>query len=134
MNKIKRSGKLLKAAFAVLFREKKLLLFPVIASALALVIALFFITPVALYPTGHPYSSAAHWSALVERFDHSVEWLHLQQGKPAYLGPVGVTGAGTLPWFTVKPWLAVFLRAPISHPCFSPRSAMSRSITKFYRH
>ena len=35
MNKIKRSGRLLKASFAVLFREKKLLLFPFIATALA---------------------------------------------------------------------------------------------------
>ena len=35
MNKIKRSLKLLQAAFAVLFREKKLLLFPLIATVLA---------------------------------------------------------------------------------------------------
>ncbi len=55
MNKIKRSVKLLQAAFNVLLREKKLFLFPVIATVLALVIALFFIAPVALYPTGHSY-------------------------------------------------------------------------------
>ena len=43
MNKIRCSGKLLKAAFAVLFREKKLLLFPFIATGFALVVAAFFI-------------------------------------------------------------------------------------------
>lgn len=64
MNKIKRSGRLPKASFAVLLREKKLLLFPLIASAMAVVVALFFIAPVAFYPTGHPYFSTAHWSAL----------------------------------------------------------------------
>ena len=60
MNKIKRSGRLLKASFAVLFREKKLLLFPLIGTGLAVVVALFFFAPIALYPTGHPYTSSAH--------------------------------------------------------------------------
>lgn len=67
MNKIKRSGRLLKASFAVLFREKKLLLFPFIATALAAVVALFFIAPIVFYPTGHPAFSAAHWSALADK-------------------------------------------------------------------
>jgi len=73
MNKIKRSGRLLKASFAVLFREKKLLLFPFIATALAAVVALFFIAPIALYPTGHLLFSAAHWSALAEMFTRNMD-------------------------------------------------------------
>jgi len=71
MNKIQRSRKLMKAAFAVLFREKKLLLFPVIATGLALVFALFYFAPVAFYPTGHPYFSVAHWSAIGERISQN---------------------------------------------------------------
>jgi Family of unknown function (DUF6159) len=67
MNKIKRSIHLLKTALAVLLREKKLLLFPFIATGIALVVAIFFIAPVVLYPTGHSYLSAAHWSAIGER-------------------------------------------------------------------
>src|ERR1035437_6030807 len=67
MNKIKRSGRLLKASFAVLFREKKLLLFPLIGTGLAVVVALFFFAPIVLYPTGHPYTSSAHWSALADK-------------------------------------------------------------------
>jgi len=67
MNKIKRSGKMLKAALAVLLREKKLLLFPVVATGFALCIAMFFIAPIVLYPTGHSCFSAAHWSALVSK-------------------------------------------------------------------
>jgi hypothetical protein len=70
MNKIKRSGRLLKASFAVLFREKKLLLFPLIGTGLAVVVALFFFAPIALYPTGHPYTSSAHWSALADKVAH----------------------------------------------------------------
>ena len=68
MNKIKRSLKLLQAAFAVLFREKKLLLFPLIASVLALVLAIFFIAPIALQPTGYSYTSGKHWTAVIQSF------------------------------------------------------------------
>lgn len=76
MNKIKRSGKLMKAAFAVLFREKKLLLFPLVASTLVLGVALFFIMPIVLYPTGHSVFTAEHWSALGGRASH---WFNLDQ-------------------------------------------------------
>ena len=41
MNKTERSIHLLKTAFAILFREKKLLLFPLIATGITLVVALF---------------------------------------------------------------------------------------------
>lgn len=106
MNKIKRSGKLFKAAFAVLFREKKLLIFPVIATVLAAVIATFFVTPIAFYPTGNPYFSQEHWKAIVERISDGIQWMQLQPNKPAHVGPVQVTGSGTLPIFSMKPWLA----------------------------
>ena len=76
MNKIKRSGRLLRASFAVLFREKKLLLFPLIATMLATVVALFFIMPVVLYPTWHSYFSAAHWSALADKLTQGFEPAH----------------------------------------------------------
>lgn len=70
MNKIKRSGRLLKASFVILFREKRLLLFPFITTGLAAVIALFFVAPVLFYPTGHPYFSTAHWSVLADKATH----------------------------------------------------------------
>jgi len=103
MNKIKRSGKLLKAAFAVLLREKKLLLFPVIATALALVAALFFIVPVALYPTGHSYFSAAHWNALAGMATEDFQPANHAPGHP---GPVG--GTGLVMFFSNHWWAAPF--------------------------
>src|SRR5882672_6167254 len=71
MNKIKRSEKLVKAAFAVLFHEKKLLLFPIIATGLALIVALFYFAPITFYPTGHSYFSTAHWGVIGERISQS---------------------------------------------------------------
>lgn len=86
MNKIKRSGRLLKASFAVLFREKKLLLFPFIATALAAVVAVFFITPITLYPTGHSYFSAAHWSALANKLTQHFTSANHAVSQPLLIG------------------------------------------------
>jgi uncharacterized membrane protein YeaQ/YmgE (transglycosylase-associated protein family) len=86
MNKIQRSIKLLKAAFAVLFREKKLLLFPFIATGLALVIFLFFAIPVVLYPTGHPFFSMEHWSVLAEKLAHPFAVKNHGVGQPMLIG------------------------------------------------
>lgn len=86
MNKIRRSGKLLKAAFAVLFREKKLLLFPFIMSLAAMVVAVFFLIPVVLYPTGHSCFTAAHWSALGDMF---VKAFASDRHAVGHAGPVG---------------------------------------------
>jgi hypothetical protein len=101
MNKINRSIKLLKTAFAILLREKKLLLFPFIGTGLAFVVMLFFVAPVALYPTGHPYFSVAHWSAIGERisqtFSTPPEQLKQFSDHPALTGFTnGLTGGGHL--------------------------------------
>ena len=107
MNKIKRSGKLLQAAFAVLFREKKLLLFPLIASALVLAVALFFIMPVVLYPTGHSIFTAEHWNALGQKAGH---WFNLEPPRrpPVHTASdalASVTGGNTR-LLAGHPWTA----------------------------
>jgi hypothetical protein len=114
MNKIKRSGRLLKVSFAVLFREKKLLLFPLIASAMAVVVALFFIAPVAFYPTGHPYFSTAHWSALGNLFEQNFAPQHHSPGQPVMVGKTGglmlLTGHWwAAPFFAIAYFTSMFL-------------------------
>jgi Family of unknown function (DUF6159) len=78
MNKIQRSIRLFKTACAVLVREKKLLAFPFIASGLAFIVMLFFVAPIALYPSGHPYWSGAHWSIIGGRISEA-----FSQAQPA---------------------------------------------------
>ncbi|HEY2328596.1 MAG TPA: DUF6159 family protein [Verrucomicrobiae bacterium] len=106
MNKIKRSGKLLKAAFAVLFREKKLLFFPLVATGLAAVMALFFITPILLYPTGHSYFSAAHWSALAGRLAQSFEASNHAPNQPVLPSKTGLMMLLSEHWW-LTPFFAV---------------------------
>lgn len=107
MNKIQRSGKLLKAAFAVLLREKKLLLFPLIATAFVLVMALFFIVPVICYPTGHPILSSEHWSALGQQ---ASQWVNLNAPKQKPVNSASDFFASqqhSSAWlFTGHPWTA----------------------------
>ena len=107
MNKIKRSGKLLKAAFAVLFREKKLLLFPLVTSALVLVVAVFFIMPIIFYPTGHSVFTAEHWSALGNKATH---WFNLAtaQRHTSKSTPDEITSSmgGTSQLLAGHPWMA----------------------------
>ena len=106
MNKIKRTGKLLKAAFAVLFREKKLLLFPLIASALAVVVALFFIAPIAFYPTDHSYFSMAHWSALGSKLMPGFEEAHHTPDQPMMVGKTSVVSLLSGNWWAA-PFFAI---------------------------
>lgn len=57
--------------FDVLLREKKLLLFPLLAAGLTFFVALFFVAPIMFYPSGHSYFSAAHWSVIGACISHA---------------------------------------------------------------
>jgi hypothetical protein len=64
MSKFQRSWLLLKNSISVIRRNPRLLAFPLVTALCTLVIALFFLAPVALWPTGHSYTEAAHWEAI----------------------------------------------------------------------
>ena len=150
MNKIKRSLHLLKTAFAILLREKKLLLFPIIASGVALVIALSFLAPVALYPTGHPYSSSAHWSVIGERITHAfspamhtVSHNDRTGNETTAFAPGGIAGVvfqhGWLtPFFAVAYFLSMFLgtfcNVAFYHEIMQALNGQAVSIRRGFRH
>ena len=68
MSKFQRSWALLKCSFRVIFENKRLLLFPIILSLLMIVIVVFFLAPVVLWPTGHGLAEAAHWQAVARQW------------------------------------------------------------------
>jgi len=63
MEKFQRSWQLFKTSLAVMQRDKKLLLFPILTTFFTVAIALLFICPVAFQRTGHSYLSFEHWKA-----------------------------------------------------------------------
>lgn len=113
MTKTQRSIRLLKTACAILLREKKLLAFPLVSFGLGLIVMLFFVAPIALYPTGHSYTSAAHWSVIGGRISEAFTPAH-NSGHPLLVGFAGGSrvifqhGWMTL-LFAVTYFLSIFL-------------------------
>jgi len=66
-DKLNRSWRLFASSFQIIGRQPKLLLFPVVTFVCTVVIALFFIAPAALLPTGHALSQSEHWIAAAQR-------------------------------------------------------------------
>lgn len=60
-----RSWQLLSRSLRVIFTHRKLLLFPLISSGCAVVMMLFFLSPAALYPTGHAITTGDHWQEIL---------------------------------------------------------------------
>ena len=71
MSKLQQSLALFKCSLRVVRENRKLLLFPIIISVLTLIIALFFMMPLAFWNTGHAFTEAAHWQVLA---DHVATW------------------------------------------------------------
>jgi len=74
IEKFSRSWQLFKASVSVLQQNPKLLVFPVVTTVFTAVILLFFVSPLALQPTGYRYTQPQHWRAV---------WETLVQGEPA---------------------------------------------------
>ena len=73
-----RSWQLLSRSLRVIVTHKKLLLFPLISSGCAVVMMLFFLSPAALYPTGHAIMTGDHWQELLRILGIDV----LNDGEP----------------------------------------------------
>jgi len=138
MNKIKRSGKMLKAAFAVLLRERKLLLFPFVATGFALAIAMFFIAPIVFYPTGHSCFSAAHWSALASKAGN---WFNVAPDQHGHMQVPSVNVLSNHPvtvlFFTtayfVSMFLATFCNVAFYHEIMQALNGNAVSIRRGFR-
>jgi hypothetical protein len=90
MNKFQRSWFLLKSSISVIARNKELLVFPIVTFLCTVVIALFFLAPPLLRPTGYSYTSAQHWTAICHSLftstpsGHHSDQLTLTSGAIAY--------------------------------------------------
>jgi hypothetical protein len=67
MNKFKTSWLIFRQTLEVMKTHKALLFFPVVISGFTLVIALFFVAPIALQPTGYSYLQGQHWKTVETR-------------------------------------------------------------------
>ena len=72
-------------------RDPRLLLFPIITAACTAAIVLLFVLPVAFEPTGHPYTSGAHWQTVGNRIG-----MVTSGGSGTALEADGAAGAGSV--------------------------------------
>jgi len=66
-DKFSRSWRLFVCSYQIIVKNKQLLLFPVLSFCFTLAIALFFLLPIVLFPTGQPWSDAHHWHTILNR-------------------------------------------------------------------
>jgi hypothetical protein len=133
----------LKASFSVLLREKKLLLFPCIATALAAGVALFFIAPIAFYPTGHSVFSSAHWSALADLFTRNMDPAeHRASHQPTSVGQFGFASFLSEHWWVAllmalcyftSMFLATFCNVAFYHEIIQALNGQAVSIRRGFR-
>ncbi len=106
MNKFQRSWELLKSSLAVMQRNKSLLLFPILTTACTVLVALVFLLPVALQPTGHSYLSGDHWKAVGNSFFAADGWESAASGNLE--NPVS-GGGRSVNIYGVRPLAAAYL-------------------------
>ena len=78
VEKFSRSWQLFRASVSVLQQNPKLMVFPVVTTVFTAVILLFFMSPLALQPTGYRYTQPQHWQAV---------WESVFQGDSAPVDP-----------------------------------------------
>lgn len=105
--KFKNSWLLFKSSLAVVRDNKKLLVFPVVIAVLTIFIALFFLAPIALQPTGYSYGQIEHWETIgrgifAEQPDGNVS--HPSQGERKFV----LTHRGVV-YFVIFYFISVFL-------------------------
>lgn len=126
MGKFQRSWALLGRSFQVMRENKKLLLFPIIITALTLLIAAFFIIPVATMKTGYAITDAAHWKAVGQAlgitFDKNG---NMQQGGSFYGIAVVI--------YLASMFLATFFNVAFYHEILAALNGQRVSIGRGFR-
>lgn len=108
MGRFQRSWSLFKSSASVVFQNPKVLLFPIVASAATVAIALFFLAPVALQPTGHGCGELTHWSAVAQLIFTQESLDHMGAGERGALHFRTAAIVYLLVLYFVSMFLAIF--------------------------
>lgn len=80
MGKFKTSWNLFRSSLSVIGKNKRLLLFPIIGFIFICIIALFFISPVLLWNSGHSVTELSHWEALGQHIGQIIKNRQVSDG------------------------------------------------------
>jgi hypothetical protein len=113
IGKFRRSWLLFTSSLSVIFRNRQLLVFPIVIFSLTALIVLFFLAPPLLRPTGFSYASADHWQAIY----HSL-FKHTSRGMGTQNHQIGFTPAAIVYLaflYLVTMFVATFLNVAFYH-------------------
>jgi hypothetical protein len=121
--KFARSWALFTSTLQVMRGHRKLLLFPIITAACSVVIAIFFLAPAVLYPSGHGLTESGHWLALAGRFG-----LDVQADNQSRFHPGALFYGYAAAIYLVSMFLATFANVAFYHQIMQALSGQPVSI------
>jgi hypothetical protein len=121
MDRLANGWKLLLNSFDVMMKNKKLLLFPVATACLTIVMAVLFLTPVALQPTSHSYTEKAHWAEVGDRLFvvGPPTAADLARGRKESVSITPVAYAFAAIFYFLSMFLATFFNVAFTHAIFN---------------
>lgn len=126
MNRFERSWLLFRSSLSVIARNKELLIFPIFITIATAVIMLFFLAPVAFWPTGHPVVSAEHWRALGHTFFAKTSGV--SGGHQYTYSPIGIAYAAFL--YFVSMFVATFFNVAFYNEILAALSGQPVSLAR----
>jgi hypothetical protein len=121
IDRFKNGWQLFLNSIDVMRKNKSLLLFPVATAALTFVMAGLFLAPIALQPTGHAYTEAAHWSEVGSRLMVSGPPTEddLAHGRKENVSLTKQAYAYVVLFYFVSMFLATFFNVAFTHEIFN---------------
>lgn len=111
--KFQRSWLLLKSSLSIIFRNKQLLVFPVVIFSLTVLIVLFFLAPAVLRPTGYSYTQPEHWQAISHSLFTRTESAAGRHGSEFGFTPAAIVYLALL--YFVSMFFATFFNVAFYH-------------------
>lgn len=125
MTKFQRSWVLFGRSFQVLRENKKLLLFPIIITALTVLIVAFFAVPLATMKTGYTITESAHWKAVGHGLGLTFDEKGVQQTGPFYAIMIVI--------YLISMFLSTFFNVAFYHEILAALNAQPVSIMRGFR-
>lgn len=122
-------------SLTVIRRNPLLLLFPVTTAALTVVMAGLFLTPIALAPTGHHYTEAAHWEAVGQRYFvvGPADALDAARGRKETVTATPAAAGLFAVFYLLSMFLATFFNVAFMHEIFNALDDKPVSIGEGFR-
>jgi len=121
IERLQNGWRLMLQSFGVIRGNPRLLLFPIATAAMTMVMAVLFMTPIALEPTGHRYTESAHWETVGSRFfvEGPADAYDAAHGRKTTVSPKPLALATFALFYFVSMFFATFFNVAFTHAIFN---------------